>query len=569
MRTVKDLEVSYAQFEPPRVKTRPGLFDRLERKKLLVIIFTVAIAFGARAYQLGSQSLAEDEANKIFAIRAYEQGDFTVNTEHPMVMKMLCYVSVHAVTAYNNAIGNKVGLAISEEAALRLPNALFGALTVIPLLLLTNALLGFRVALITSLLWATGIDAIWFSRIVKEDSLLVFFMFSGFYLYNRAKSLPATDIAGQERLYALAGAAFGLMMASKYFPHYFALNALYYTIVGYDSRNNRPLTRRMWGRYFGGLVTAFVVFNSATFVPQTLRYLSKWVNEDLLTHHGYVVMGQMFMNDMSQTPGGNPWYFYYLFMLVKLPLPILVAFLVGLVEIFRRRGSYPKSRGYIFLRLMLVFWLFPTALMGAKFLRYTLSLMPLLYMTAAIGMIVMWRALRSALRQRTLLKKQPARVLAAVSVAAVFLIAPAITMIRELPYPSLYVNALGRGRLGYYFPHDEFYDLGARESIKYIADTAPRGARMASEIPGVVEYYLQIYNRPDIQSEIMSQPSFTLSEGRPDFVLLQPGRLYFENEKNYKFIENHFPVVQSSTYNGATASQVYSVGDRMPVIEGP
>ena len=92
---------------------------------------------------------------------------------------------------------------------------------------------------------------------------------------------------------------------------------------------------------------------------------------------------------------------------------------------------------------------------------------------------------------------------------------------------------------------------------------------MASEIPGVVEYYLQIYNRPDIQSEIMSQPSFTLSEGRPDFVLLQPGRLYFENVENYKFIENHFPVVQSSTYNGATASRVYSVGDRMPLIEGP
>jgi len=113
---------------------------------------------------------------------------------------------------------------------------------------------------------------------------------------------------------------------------------------------------------------------------------------------------------------------------------------------------------------------------------------------------------------------------------------------------------------------DEFYDLGARESIKYIADTAPRGARMASEIPGVVEYYLQIYNRPDIQSEILSQPSFTLSEGRPDFVLLQPGRLYFENKENYNFIEKNFPVVQSSTYEGATASEVRFVGGR---VSGP
>ena len=565
MRTVDDLEVSYAQFESPKVEGRRGLFDRLKRNKLLVILFTFALAFSARAYELGAPSLAEDEANKIFSLRAYEQGDFTVNSEHPVVMKMLCYASVHAAALWNNWVGNKIRLTISEEAALRLPNALFGALTVIPLFLLSTTLLGFRVGVIASLLWAIGIDAIWFNRIVKEDSLLVFFMFSGFYLYNRAKSRPASDVSGQERLYALAGAAFGLMMASKYFPHYFGLNALYYTIVGYDSRNNRPLTRRMWGRYFGGLVLAFALFNPAIFVPQTFRYLLKYANEDLQTHHGYVVMGNLFINDVSQTPGGNPWYFYFLFLLVKLPLPILLAFILGLVEIFRRRFPHPNSRGYIFLRVMLIFWLFPMALIGAKFLRYTLSLMPFVYLTAAIGMIAVWHALRSTL-MRMSFKRQTSRVIAAIVVAAIFIIAPAITVIRAMPYPSLYVNSLGRGRTGYFFPHDEFYDLGARESIKYIADTAPRGARMASEIPGVVEYYLQIYNRPDIQSEILSQPSFTLSEGRPDFVLLQPGRLYFENKENYNFIEKNFPVVQSSTYEGATASEVRFVGGQ---VSGP
>ena len=561
MRTVNDLEVSYAQFESPKVESRRGLFDRLERRKLLVILFTVALAFSARAYRLGAPSLAEDEANKIFAIRAYEQGDFTVNAEHPMVMKMLCYASVHWAASWNNAIGNKLHLAISEEAALRLPNVLFGALTVIPLLSLATALLGFRVGLIASLLWATGIDAIWFNRVVKEDSLLVFFMISGFCLYNRAKSRPASDVVGQERLYALAGAAFGLMMASKYFPHYFGLNALYYTLIGYDSRNNRPLTRRMWGRYFGGLALAFLLFNPALFVPQTLRYLSKFVSADFLTHHGYVVMDELFLNDMTQSPGGNPWYFYFLFLLVKLPPPILIAFAVGLVEIFRHRGPYPNSRGYLFLRVMIIFWLFPMALTGAKFLRYTLSLMPLVYITAAIGMVVTWNALRSLLGRMSL-KRRPARVAAAVAVGAVFLLAPVITTIRAMPYPGLYVNALGRGRTGYFFPHDEFYDLGARESIKYIAETAEPGARLASEIPGVVEYYLQIYNRPDIQSEIMSQPSFTLSEGCPEFVLLQPGRLYFENKDNYTYIEKNSPVVQSSTYEGAAASRVYFVGGR-------
>src|SRR5215216_1453803 len=442
MRTVDDLEVSYTRFEKPKIEPRAGAFDWLEQRKLLVIVILVAISFCARAYQLGAASLAEDEANKIFALRAYEQGDFTVNTEHPMMMKMLCYAAVHTASVWNQAAGGSLGLQISEEAALRLPNVTFGALTIIPLLLLTNALFGFRVAVIASLLWAVGLNAIWFSRIVKEDSLLVFFMFSGFYLYNRAKARPASDAAGQERLFSLSGAAFGLMMAAKYFPHYYGLNALYYMIVGYDSRNNRPVTRRIWVRHFGGLILAFILFNPAAFVPQTWRYLLKYVNEDLVTHHGYVVMDTLYVNDMGQTPGGTPWYFYFLFLGVKLPLPIIAAFLVGVVEIFRHRGKYPLSRGYLFLRVMLVFWLFPMAITGGKFLRYTLSLLPLVYMTAAVGIILCWRGL-SFLIRRMPAGTRLAGQLAAIPIAAVFLVAPAAQMIESMPYPSLYLNALG------------------------------------------------------------------------------------------------------------------------------
>jgi Dolichyl-phosphate-mannose-protein mannosyltransferase len=558
MRTVDELEVSFAQFEPLQLDTRPGFFDRLERRRWVVICGLVVLAFAARAYQLGAASFAEDEANKVFALRAYEQGDFTVNAEHPMVMKMLCYASLQTVAAWNRHLGGLLHLDITQEAALRLPNVLFGALTVIPLMLLATALLGYRAGLITALLWAVGINAVWFSRVCKEDSLLVFFMFSGFYLYHHAKSQWADDERRQETLYALAGVAFGLMMASKYFPHYFGLNALFYTVIGYDSRNNRPLTRRMWGRYFGGLVVAFVACNWALFVPQTWRYLWKYVNEDLLTHHGYVVMGKLFINDVTQTPGGTPWYFYFLFLLVKVPLPVLLAFAVGLVEIFRHRGPYPQSRGYLFLRLMLVFWLLPLSLMGTKFLRYTLSLMPLVYMTAAVGILVMWRWLSLWVRRFTL-SPQAAQATAA-ALAIVFLITPAITMLRSLPYPNLYLNAFGGDRAGYYFPHDEFYDLGARESVRYIADIAPTGARLAAEIPGVVEYYLQCYKRPDIQVEIMSQPRFNLNDSAPDYVLLQPGRIYYENRADYQFIERTFPVVQSSDYHGASAARVYFVG---------
>jgi hypothetical protein len=557
MRTVDDVDLSL--LERPQSTFKPNLFERLEQRKLLVVLLTLAVGFFVRIYHLDAAGFAEDEANKIFAIRAYEQGDFTANAEHPMVMKMLCFASTHLATRWNALVGQQRHLEVSEETALRFPNALFGALTLIPLFLLTNALLGFRVALVTSLFWAFGLDAIWFNRTVKEDTLLVFFMFWGFYLYNRAKQSPAFDVSGQERLYALAGAAFGLMMASKYFPHYWALNALFYSVVGYDSRNNRPLTKRMWSKYFGAMLTAFVVFNPALFLPQTWRYLWKYVNEELLTHHGYLVMDRLFINDFMQTPGGNPWYFYFLFLGVKVPLPVLVAFVVGLVQIFSSRANGENSRGYLFLRMMLLFWLIPEAIVGTKFLRYSLSLLPLVYMTAAVGTVTIWNWLQRLIR-RAGVDLRFARPATAIAIAAIFVVAPMVLTIESVfqSYPSLYVNVFGRKGAGYYFPHDEFYDLGARESIKFIADNAPVGAKMASEIPGVVQYYLERYRRTDIGSEIISQPSFSLTENPPNFVMLQRGRVYIENVDNFNRIEKSFSPVQASVFDGATASTVYA-----------
>lgn len=537
------------------METPRDMFDRLEHHKLLVIVVAVAIGFCARVYRLDAAGFAEDETNKIFALRSYEHGDFSANAEHPMVMKILCFASIKTASVWNRV----TTLHLSEEVALRLPNAAAGALTSIPLLLLTAGLLGFRVGLITALLWALGLDAIWFNRIAKEDTVYVFFMLSAFYLYYRAKHTPAMEASRQETTFALSGAAFGLMLASKYFPHYFGLNALFYTLVGYDSRNNRPLTRAMWARYFAGLVVTFVVFNPAVFFPQTWRYLWKYVNEEFLTHHGYLLMGKLLVNDVLQTPGGNHWYFYLLFIGVKLPLPVLAALVAGVFEIFRGRGEYPASRGYLFLRMMLVFWLVGHALVGVKFLRYTLTLIPVIYMTAAVGTVTLWRALAS-LTKLIAPNDRFANALSTGLISAALVIAPAFITIKTLAgsYPSLYVNVFGGNRLGYFFPHDEYYDLGARESIQFIAATAPAGSSIVSEIPGVVQYYLERFNRIDIRSRILSRPGFNLNEDRPDFVLLQPGRVYFENRENFKAIEKSLPLVYESVYQRASAASVYS-----------
>jgi hypothetical protein len=93
MRTVDHLDVRCVQFPEQQEQPAAGLFHKLERHKVVILLITVILAFCARVYQLDAAGFSEDEANKVFAIRVYEQGDFTVNSEHPMVMKLLCFAS--------------------------------------------------------------------------------------------------------------------------------------------------------------------------------------------------------------------------------------------------------------------------------------------------------------------------------------------------------------------------------------------------------------------------------------------------------------------------------------------
>ena len=51
------------------------------------------------------------------------------------------------------------------------------------------------------------------------------------------------------------------------------------------------------------------------------------------------------------------------------------------------------------------------------------------------------------------------------------------------PYYSLYLNPLGRGRTGYYFPHEEFADAGLRPTIFKICKEAPAGSVVGGEAP--------------------------------------------------------------------------------------
>src|SRR6476659_3582825 len=126
--------MSVAEIDSAKGKALPSTSARpisagmaLSWKKTAVISLAVMIVIGAglRLKGLGAVGFAEDEINKVEATRAYDHGDFTANAEHPMLMKILIDLSLRGARALNST----AGWAISEEAALRFPNALFGALT--------------------------------------------------------------------------------------------------------------------------------------------------------------------------------------------------------------------------------------------------------------------------------------------------------------------------------------------------------------------------------------------------------------------------------------------------------
>jgi hypothetical protein len=520
-----------------------------------VLVVLMLLGLSLRVSGIAELGFAEDEINKLEAVRAYARGDITQNAEHPMLMKTLIFISLHASQMWNAGAG--ASRQISEETAVRFPNVLFGALTIFPLYLLTAAFFDKRTGLVSALLWSFGVNAITYNRIAKEDTLLVFFMLCAFYFYLRAKQTSGYEPRAKRKFYLASAISFGLMFASKYFPHYFGLNMLYHHLVAQREREPGEPRGRTPAIFYPVVFLTFFIANPAVLLPRTWHYLTAYSSEELLTHHGYLMGDTLYTNQMSSTPFGTPFYFYLLFLLIKTPLPLLIALVAGLVACVRRF----KRPGEAFLLLMFILWIVPYSIAGAKWLRYSLSLLPFVYMIAAVG--IMWM-LRSLASPRLTKGKgggsfSPLRVVRGL-VFLFFIALPAWIACAAAPHYAIYTNALGAGRAGHFFPHDEFYDDGLREAINYVAAHAPQGASIVHETPGVVRYYLQRSARADLNSRVLSDPSFKFdATPRPAYVILQRGRTYFENREKMEEARTRGRKVYEGFVGGQSAVEVYEV----------
>jgi hypothetical protein len=516
---------------------------KLERSVIGILVLLIVIGLGFRASHLSAIGFAEDEVNKVDAVRAYERGDITANAEHPMLMKILMYASVKLVRALQ-------GTAVSDETLFRLPNAIFGALTVVPLFLLTAAFFDRRTGLLAAAFWSCGVNAITINRIGKEDTLLVFFMLFAFYFYLRAKQTSPRNLPARRRNYLLSGISFGLMCASKYFPHYLGLNSLYHQYFHVRKRLPGEPHGKTEVIFYIALVAAFLIANPAVLMPQVWEYLNAYMGERLLAHSGYLFADRLYKNLLSSTPfWGTPIYFYLLFMAIKIPLALLASFVIGFIGSIKGR----RQPGYGFVLFMFLFWIVPYSLMGAKWLRYTLSLMPFVYMMAAIGVVEMVKFVRARLKA-----SQQTRTLIAAAVVAIVVGLPAWSAWLAGPHYALYTNAIGARYIGYFFPHDEFYDDGLREAIKFVCETAPHGAIIAHETPAATRYYLEKFGRPDLNSKTISAPDFDVANiSGPAYIIVQRGRTYFENRDKIALVRITFKKVHEVKVNGMTAAEVF------------
>jgi hypothetical protein len=485
-----------------------------------VLLLCVAVCLGAwfRCAALDAGGYAEDEIDIVRAVASYERLDFSANAEHPMLAKLAAFGSVRAAARWNaSPLASRLHLSrISPEQALRLPSALVGGvLTTVAIYLLCLELFpGSGIAGWAALLWALDVNAISINRTAKEDTFFVFFFVAAVWLYARAKREGAH--APGTRWYTASGATFGLMLACKYMPHYYGLHALYVRITDPNPGSNRP--RKV--PFYAAMGLAFLSMNFAVLLPASWVRLSQYLSGRTPIHTGYLFAHKLYVNSITATPGGVPVTFYADFLATKVPVLLLAAFAIGIVQLVRRR----TERGFVFARIFLVLVLLPYSVLGAKFVRYMLPLFVIVDIIAASGIVWILDFVRQGRRAMDRPWLVPATI-------ALFIGVPLSAVLAARPFFGLTENAIGMALSapGYMFTDDELNDVGVREAVRVVAAVAGSGATIASDASSVVEEYLKLEGRTDIQSVSLSRDGLP-APARETWVIAQDGHTYFENQ---------------------------------------
>jgi hypothetical protein len=311
------------------------------------------------------------------------------------------------------------------------------------------------------------------------------------------------------------------------------------------------LGKRRLLKFYGLMGVVFVILNPTILLPDTWHQMSQFAGQKRIGHDGYEFMGKVYPHLLTDWLHGIPWYFYEVFLVVKLPLLTVAGFVAGFPLLLRRK----LGDGRYFILLWMFLWMMTFSFGGGKFTRYFTTVLPAVLITTAIGVQAVGRWLGQQLS--SLLATQWPRDSARLVLAVIVILGSLKVSVDSAPHYRLYTNVLGGGAAnrGYFFPQDEFYDGSIRDVMIEIARRAPMGARVASETPGLALHYAQRAGRPDLDCVFLSDPKALVELREGDFVIDARGRRFFSNAALLPALEqSSAPAFQVSLGNIPAAS---------------
>ena len=484
------------------------------------------------------------------AVQEYRHGHFVgVNSEHPMLPKMLAWASLTAGESWSRVATTHHWPSLRPEGWLRLPNVLFGAATTAILFLFCRRMMGVAGSFAASFFWAVAPLPVALNRLTKEETPLTFFTLLACYFYCRAAQADVGRTA--RRWYDLSAIGFGLALASQYILHLLGLNALAWFLAGRIGLSRKP-SQFSYSRFFLVMFLTFVVVNPVILSPANFNAILHWLHHSGVRHSGYDFDGTLYMNFPARLFAGVPWFYYLWLVLVKTPIPILMAVIVGSALLLRDRRTLASCFFLSFGVVQLV----GLSVSGAKWIRYSLPFLPFLYLAGGY-----------AVQQTLKAAKGKALYQALVGPVAVILLGwPLLELQSWAPHYSFYLNSIGGGKqnITRYFAMDEVSEFDTREVAQAVCPFAPAAATVATARPASMAYYLQSCGRADLQIVPLYDTHYAPRSG--DLIVLEPSRRFFETQRFFDALGNSGMPHSDVRVGPVLASTIYLFD---PSVPGP
>ena len=540
---------------------RPDLFAGrgvLSSSRTLIfaaLVVLIVAGFGFRVTGLSVEGLGEDELNKLNAVADYRANGLSgANGEHPMLMKSLQAATIILAEKWNNSsfVAARPGNRIAPETALRLPGVIFGAFSALLIFLIAAELFGVEVALISAALWTFDPTGIGFNRVAKEDSFLLFFFLLANVFWLRGQRVAESTDRNPNKYYWATAASYGAMVASKYVPHLLTISMCYYWMFQRLPETRWRLGKKRLLTAFAIMGVVFLILSPTVLLPETWRQMGLFAGGNRVVHDGYEFMNKLYTQRFTDWLSGIPFYFYFVFTAVKIPVLTLLGFVVGLPLLFRRK----LGDGRYFILFWFMLWVVAFVFPGGKFTRYYTTVLPAVLITSALGIQFAGRWLANRILNFDGLRHYVPAALAVIVIAG-----SVINSVQAAPHFRLFTNSIGGGDAwaGYYFPHDEFYDASMREVMAEISTRARAGARVASESPSLAIYYAQQQNRTDLVCVSLSDPQALQQLSAGDFVIVARGRRYFSNDAVTSALQSRATPIIDLKLGSVPSAKVYEL----------